>query len=634
MSETFLAGGPKFRDPEGPPWWAEEDPGDAARSLLETVRAIEYRQSSIAEGHRRHAEIYAGYTPVGVGFSSESVRPPLHATRNVVRSICDTATALISRTWPRPRVVTDGGDWEVQNRAQLLDKFLVGVYRQAKVYQVAQQAFRDSAIYGTGVFALRECGRGVNFHLKAERVLASDLIVDEQETTANATSTDYYLRKVMHKRSAVRKFAKGNAELRDAILASAGKHSSAWPGGRKVPADHVVVVEAWHIGDDDTPGRHVQAIEGVELSRREWNHPWPPLVILYWSPPLSGFYGDGVAYRQYGRQLRINYMYRWIQRCQDLIAVPRVWVDAVNGPLRIQVSNEIGEIVGYHGSKPEFQTPQAVGPEVYAWVDKLQAGGFDDEGISQATANNQLPVGVESAPAQREYSFKEGTRFAPVSQRWEDAVARECAMKCMALYRDHAVSTGPEEGTPQVIWTAKNLREVIDWESVDLTTEQYEIRVEASSLEELSPHSRIQSVIELAQTGWITPDMGRKLLGHPDIEREDKVSNASRTYAEWVATNLRQGRFVPPNAYGDIRHQEEVVTAELLNAEMGGAQFTAEGRKVMALMRDFLRAAKAEIQPIEAPAEPLEPPPPAMSIPAANNEMLMLPTQPTPYLGT
>lgn len=646
MGEKIIVGGPRHVEPDCA-WWedTEEASGaELARRLFQTVRSIEHRQSSIAEGHRRHGEIYASYSPLGLSWgSAESVRPPGQATRNVIRSVCDTATALISKAWPRPRIVTDGGDWEVQQRAEMLDRFLVGVYRRAKIYSVAQLAFRDSTIYGTGAFILRECGRGKDYYLKAERLLISDLVIDEQECPSGQDPVNYYVRKVMHKNAAVRMYAKGDKERKAAILAATGKQPLSWPGNQQVPKDYVVVIEAWHIAQSgEKDGIYVQAIDGLELDRKAWPHGWAPIITLYWSPPLSGFYGDGVAYRQYGRQRRINYLYRWIMRCQDLIAVPRVWVDAVNGPLKVQISNEIGEIVGYHGQKPEFQTPQAVGNEVYAWLDRLEQGGFDDEGISQATATNQLPVGIESAPAQREYAFKEGTRFAPVSQRWEDAIARECATKCLALYKEHATGTDIEEGSPTVVWTAKNLREVIDWDNVDLETEQYEIRVEASSLEELSPAGRIQAVIELAQTGWIEPDMGRKLLGHPDIEREDEISNASRKYAEWVAVNLKRGTYVPPNNYGDIADQEEVVKAELLNAEMGGAQKSRAGRKAMELMRQFLRAAKAELAPLDAPVVPgqpgspdmaLEAPPPAMSVPAANNEELMMPSAPPPFLG-
>lgn len=588
MPEKIVVGGPEYKDPDAQ--WSDDDleSEERARLVLDHVRAIEQRQLSISDGHRRHADIYAGYTPVGFSWGGPTApsRPPVQATRNVIRSVCDTATALISKAWPRPRIVTDGAEWDVQRRAEQLDKFLVGAYRRAGVYKEAQLAFRDSTIFGTGAYILRECGTGADYHIKAERVLPSDLVVDELECQNNpGTATNWFVRRVMPVKVALRQYAKGDKAKADLIKASEAKQPLSWPGSQHVPKGSVVVVEAWYTGE---PGRHVVCVEAGCLVDESWGFDWAPIVVLYWSPPVSGFYGDGVAYRQYGRQKRINYLYRWIQRCQDLIAVPRVWVDAANGPLKVQISNEIGEIVGYRGPKPEFQTPQAVGPELYNWLDRLEAGGFDDEGISQATAANQLPQGIESAPAQREYSFKEGTRFAPVSQRWEDSLARETATKMLALYREHYQSN-VEGGSPRVTWSSRSLVEEIEWADVDLETEAYEIRVEASSLEDLSPAGRIQSVIELAQTGWIEPDEGRRLLGHPDLERSDKKGTAAYQHAEWISMNLKRGKYVPPNVYGDLEEQEATVKADLLNAEMGGAGRDADGRKAMALMRQFLR---------------------------------------------
>jgi hypothetical protein len=293
-------------------------------------------------------------------------------------------------------------------------------------------------------------------------------------------------------------------------------------------------------------------------------------------------------------------------------------VDATNGPLRVQVSNEIGEIVGVRGTPPVFQTPQAVGQEIYRWLDQLESGGYEDEGISQMSASNQLPPGIESAPAQREYSFKEGQRFAPVSQRWEDALATETATKCLAMYK--ARYEGHE--SPKVRWSSRKLVEQIEWSEVDLDTAQYEIRVEASSLADLSPSGRLQAAIDLSQTGWIPPEEGRALIAHPDLERTDKKFNSAREHAEWISARLIKGEYHPPNELGDLQEQQDTVKADCLNAERGGAP-----DKILDLQRQFIRECETMLTP--PPADPgsaglggMQPgiaaaPAPAMSLAAA-----------------
>lgn len=594
MAEYVIVGGPVVTKPNTN-WFEEEEPAERARVLMETLREIDSRQQSISNGNRRHAEIYASYIPVGFSYSSPNgySRPQVQATRNVIRSVCDTATALIGKNLPRPRIVTDGGDWDLQQKAYQLDKFLVGIYRQGRVYQVAQHAFRDSTIFGTGAYILRE-HKKPNWHIKAHRILIDDLIVDEQECTEEYYPPNYYLRHTIPLHEAIKKYGKTDKMI-DAMVSCVGKTPAAWPGQRNVPKDHVVTVEAWHLTEAGT-GTHVMACDGCELFSKPWPFDWAPIITLYWSPPVSGFYGDGVAYRQYGRQRRINYLYRWVQRCQDLIAVPRVWVDATNGPLRVQISNEIGEVVGVRGNAPTFQTPQAVGQEIYSWLDQLEAGGYEDEGISQMSANNQLPPGLESAPAQREYSFKEGQRFAPVSQRWEEAVAQETAHKSLALYKEHYKNT---QESPSVKWSSRTLVEEIPWDEVDLDSAQYEIRVEASSLSDLSPSGRLQAAIDLSQTGWVPPEEGRRLLMHPDLERTDKKYNAAIEFAEWAAAQLRRRIPVSPCTEGDLQLQQDTVKADLQTAITKRAD-----EKTKALMRTFIRDCEDLINPPKPPTPP------------------------------
>jgi hypothetical protein len=596
MGEYFpLDDGPRKVDKPNTLWFEEENCAERVTCLMGTLREIDYRQSTITNGNRRHAEIYASYLPVGFSYSTPQgySRREVQATRNVIRSVCDTATALIGKNLPRPRIVTDGGDWDLQQKAYQLDKFLVGVYRQGKVYNTAQTAFRDSTIFGTGAYILR-AHEHPEWHVKAHRILINDLIVDEQECAFEPSPNNYYLRHTLPINVALKKWGT-DEEKQDAIVAAMGRSPSAWPGQRNVPKDHVVIVEAWHV-EQDGPGIHCAAVDGCELFCKKWPFSWAPIVVLYWSPPVSGFYGDGVAYRQFGRQKRINYLYRWIQRCQDLIAVPRVWVDATNGPLRVQISNEIGEIVGVRGNPPVFQTPQAVGQEIYRWLDMLESGGYEDEGISQMSASNQLPPGIESAPAQREYSFKEGQRFAPVSQRWEDAVAIETANKVLALYKERYKS---HDVSPRAKWSSRKLVEQIPWEDVDLDNAQYEIRVEASSLSDLSPSGRLQAAIDISQTGWIPPEEGRRLLMHPDIERTDKKYNASIEYAEWASAELLRGRWVSPCEYGDLQLQQDTVKSDFQNAEMRGAP-----EKIKSLQRQFIHECEALINP-PAPPTPV-----------------------------
>jgi hypothetical protein len=544
------------------PWWEHERDSDKganaqlANALISTVQDIERRQKSIHDGHRRHAKLYAGYLPNGLAqgaSASSNSRAPFTATKAVVRSLCDTAHALIVRSRPRPSFVTDGADWKVQKQAEDMDQFSQGAYARSGIYKVAPRSFHDTTWSGTGAWTYVTQGKGDDFRVLTERVLVDDLIVDEEECREHLEPQNVYHRVTVRCDVLIKRYCSGNSQRDIAVRARLLAARGSWPN-ISVPSDRVVLVRAYHIDPEDGEHRKVLSCNGVVLADEKWPYPWHPFTFLWWSQPITGFYGDGIAYRQLGRQERITYMYRWIHRCHELLATPTAWVDPAGGPPMMHMNNEIGRIIQAR-RPPVFQVHQVVPPEIYKWLDELENSAFDEEGISRHMAQNQLPPGVDSAPAQRELVFKEGQRFAPVSQRWEHAVAVEPAEKMIAMYRHHMTTSKTKM---KMRWADQKLIHQVDWP--DLDEDQYVIRADASNADSLSPAARTQSALELAQTGWITPAQGLALLDHPDLRAEYELDNAGINYAKMILFRMMKGEAgIPVDEHSDLTVLEMIV---------------------------------------------------------------------------
>lgn len=541
------------------PWHAMEMKPDSANTeiascLMQTIQEIEHRQRSIFDGNKRHARIYAGYLPSGLNdASSIASRKPFEATKAVVRSICDTATALMVRARPKADFVTDGADWEIQMQAEDADQFCVGAYQQAGLYPTAARCFHDSTVFGTGAWKYIPDNSKKNFLVRTDRILIDDLVVDEDECRETMEPENYYHCMRVRTDAVMRKYGSQDDKLSTAIrMGILATKEQGW-ATRRVGKGQCILVDAYHIDPSGQNHTRMLAVNGVVIKRESWPFPWAPFTFLWWAMPLTGFYGDGIAYRQFGRQERVSYMYRWVQRIHDMLATPTTYVDPVGGPPILQMSNEIGRIIATR--KPPTFAPQAmVAPEVYRWLDNLERGGYEDEGISSDMAQNEIPAGVESAPAQRELSFKQGQRFAPVSQRYEDAVAVETATKLIAFYQHHCKSSGKR---PTASYAGLNT--LYNIELPDLDASAYCIRAAAASLESLSPAARTQSALELAQTGWISPSEGRALIGHPDLRESDELGNAAENYAKMVLHDLYRGKQVAVDTLADLSILDRVV---------------------------------------------------------------------------
>ena len=78
----------------------------------------------------------------------------------------------ITKNKPKPTFLTDGADWELQQKAKKLTKFCEGVFYGAKVYQEATKAFIDACIFGTGAVKFFAC----DGEIKCERVLIDEIL--------------------------------------------------------------------------------------------------------------------------------------------------------------------------------------------------------------------------------------------------------------------------------------------------------------------------------------------------------------------------------------------------------------------------------------------------------------------------
>lgn len=595
-----------------PLWFEMDRKGGADPELAEaisaTVKDIERRQFFIHEGNKRHARIYSGYLPSS--YVGSSVRAPFAATKAVVRKVCDTATALIIKSRPRPTFVTDGADFKVQQSAEDMDQFMVGAYAVGGLYRVAPRSFHASTVLGTGGWKLVMKGRGEKFRVNYEYVQMDDIIVDEDECRESLVPQNLYQRTVVRTEQLIKRYAQGDdaesKERRQRLMAAA--NTNEWPN-LQLPRDRTVLIEAYHV-DEEGENRRVLMAAGVVLEDRVWPFDFFPYEFLWWNLPQSGFYGDGIAYRQFGRQERITYLHKWIQKVLDTYATPTAWVDPVGGPPTLQMSNEIGKVIMAR-RPPSFPNQQIVPPEVYSWLNKLEEDGLEDEGISIYMASNQQQPGIESAPAQREQSYKEGQMFAPVSQRWEDAIAVGTARKTVAMYKHHADTTTVR---PRVKWADRRLMYDIAWP--DLDADAYIIRPEASSLDALSPSARTQAALELAQTGWISPIEGRAMVGHPDLKESDELGTAPFSYAKWVLRKLMHMEAVLVDEKADMAILQDVIQKGRLVAITKNAP-----EKIIAHMDRYLESLDAYIKQAQEAA---------MMEQAQQQAMMQAATQPTP----
>jgi hypothetical protein len=371
----------------------------------------------------------------------------------------------------------------------------------------------------------------------------------------------------------------------------------------RVPNHQMAVIESWRrpsgpgVGD----GVHCMTIDGLTLLHEKWDDDCFPFVAYHWSEPITGFYGKGLAAQLVGIQLRINKLNRFIDECHDLIAVPRVFMDVGGKPVKAQLTDKVGQIVATRGGKPPtFYTPPAVSPEIYQRLEQLKRSAYELAGISQLSASAKKPGGLESAVALREFNDIETQRFAINAQRYEQfflEIARHVVRLAKKLHG--------RGGKPSVVFQARKFVEKIEWNEVDLDEDVYSMSIESSSILSRTPAGRLQSVIEMMSAGLIDPVEGRRLMGHPDLERTFDIQNAAIEDLEAVIENLLDGKWEAPEGMQNLVDGLPRMQLAYLRAKRDGAP-----RDRLDLMLRWMTLAQKHLEQAQAAQMAATTPPP------------------------
>ena len=513
-------------------WYECDEPGP---EIFKVAQEIEEEQSSLREGWKRWARAYSNRDEMGLDWNLNSSREPDQnfVTENVVKSVIDTAASIIAKNRVKVRVMTNGAAFNDQRKARRLEKFVYGEMKARDCWEVGPLVFRDACIFGTGVLKVFPHKKKV----RIERRLISDIIVDER-SAIDGKPKELFERQLIDAEVLKAMFPKHHEEIGRAA------ENRQW-AGKEIPKGMVVVLEAWRLGPN---GKHVIAIESATLKTEKYKKEEFPFVWFRWDGlPLSGFYGLGLARDLNGIQTRINQLNRFIQRCQDLIAVPRIFVDMSSKLLKVQINNKIGAIIPYRGKPPTFFTPQALNSEIYEYKEQLKRSAFEFAGISQMSAHALKPAGLESAVALREFSDIEVGRFVIQSQRYE-RMYTELGEKIIKIARDlYASGTSMSASFPN-----KNVLEKIEWKDVDLEEDRFALDIQPASLLSMSPSARLQAVTELAQVGQLDKAEVRYLLNHPDLEASNDIATADYKMATMVEEQLLNGEVVIPEPFYNL----------------------------------------------------------------------------------
>lgn len=593
-------------------WWEAKSKKElsdqviATASFLKEMQQFRYRQAGV------YARLYGNmplFNYAGSGLAKQSMVTNLpidRPTMNVVQSCIDTLVSRVTQSRPRPIFLTDNSDYKERNLAKQLNNFIVGELYQTKAYELGELLLRDAAALGTGCLKIYETS---DHRVALERVLLTELLVDPNDALYG-TPRQLYQLKLVDRSVLMENFPK----YRSDIEAAEQSFPDNTGDSARTISDQVMVVECWHLpsGKNAGDGRHSIACSSGIIFDEDWNKEEFPFVFMHYSPRIMGFWGQGLAEQLMGTQVEINKLLMTISQSINLVGVPRVFVEDGSKVVKSHLNSNVGAIVTYRGTKPQYEVAPCVPEEVYAQLQRLVQYAYQQSGVSALAASAQKPAGLNSGEAIRNYDDLQSDRFAALVRRY-DNVFVSLAYQIIDLAKDIA----EREGKYQTVYPNKNGTKEIDLPAAKLLDNKFVIQCfDASSLPR-DPAGRLQKVTEMMQSGMITMQEGRRLLDYPDLEQVDKLANASEERILQILDEIvEDGKYTPPDPFMDLGLATQLVT-QYYNLYSSAKLEESKAQ----MLRDFSTQVMALKQAAMPPPEP-QGQPQAVPMPRPTSDVL------------
>lgn len=582
-------------------WWNEEGEA-AARCLFDEIKKINQNDSPRLNSILRYLRAYTGRDNVNVSTIDVISRLQLKADSakiverglnyNVIQSTINTLHSKICKRREKVRFLTNGGDWESQRQAQKADRFMYGLFMQARVHEVNSKQTLDSYWSGSGFVQVHHALRNKKIVLLVDRIHPAEIVVDQSECETCEPRT---MRRV--KAVDVEILRRRFPDLRDKIDLLRINQTA----GYDALSGKALVAESWHLPDDNGEGgRHILAIENAVLFEEPYSEFSFPIIKqdYLWTP--FGYYGIGIAELLVTHQRELDSLVEYRQQCLKRGANPRTYVERSSKVSPNQLTNGPNVIVEYTGVRPVQEAAPPYADTLARDIEDIFQKAYQEVGISQLSASSQKPAGIQSGKALREMSDIESERFQIAGQNRQHAhldIARAIIREVKRI--NNLIKSNPEykQADASFMTYDKELGlEKFKLTDLDLLEDEYIIQMHNTSMFPNKPEGQLEFAQELASAGLIDQQEALELLDFPDTSSVINRNLAGNRFArQAVEKMLDDGVYTAPDPYED--HARNYTTAQKYYLQ---AKLKGYGEERLSLLRRYMDANISMIQKKQA----------------------------------
>lgn len=587
-------------------WW-DQDEKTLYKDLFALYKSIEQNQTPGIQNSLDNYRLYGNLDSVGLDYYNynRTANTSNSLKLNVIQSCVDTVTNKISKNNPRIKFLTTDGDESQQSTAKKLNKFIDGQFYKTKIYEKGQMSFRDAAINGDGIIKTYR----VKNEIRAERIIPLEILVDDNESLYG-TPANLYQKKWISREQLLADYPDFATEISMAKTQADADYSSFRPtNGTKTP-DMILTIEAWHLPTNEKKdnGRHVICIDSATLydDPAGWCYDYFPFSFIKWNKRPVGFYGKGLGDDLRGIQIEINKTVRTISLSNQLVGVPRLFVNSATKIVDAHINDNVGNIIRHDGPIPQFVNAQPIHPDVVSWLRELYQKAYELSGVSQLSAQSKKPSGLDSGVAIREFNDIESERFILIGQAYERFymdIADKMLDLAQEIEQDETLTK--EERNQEVEVIEKKFVGKITWKEINLKNCSYVMRMHPVSSLTGTISDKLQQVNEYINLGVIQREDAAELLNFPDVEAFMTLETAAvEDIKKTIELILTKGEYSAPEPFQNLTYGLKAFQQAYLRVRTVASEDKLQMmRDWMATAQNLLKQAQAEASAMQAQAQ-------------------------------
>lgn len=537
-------------------WWKLES-DDLAKEVWRIATGLQDTQKGRTELACSSLSLYEGLKIENLRSSSYMSGRPAEAEEgkrnkvNISRTGCNAVVAEIAgRQKPTAKCQTHGGNWATKRKARRLEKFIEGCFRQRHgqhrdFWDLGLEAFLDSTIFEWGGIKFSgipskkdKDGKQLEpARILAERVMCHEWYVDPLDARYGCPGSLFHVFAMDRdlalwlfcENPALKLSGEQKADIKKAIEEAKTFEEEELAAGREMAyraSDSIKIVESWRRRlPSGQPGKHVFCLDGVLLAEEEWGEDGFPLARMLWARHRWGWSATALIEEGRGLAEGLSENFDKLTTRFRICGAKRTYIyeDALVDENDMQRNDDESIIKIRTGREyPQETSPSPVAQSEVDWMITHYDFFWKTTRISEMKATSRKEPGIEAGVALRYLGDMQSNAFSPVAKNYEMLYVESAEQFILRARELAAMGENP----------SVYMDEEIDWKSVELPENSYEITVGPASGLPNDVAGRIQLASELKDAGILPPDVYVRLIQLPDLEVEMNQLAAQHRYME------------------------------------------------------------------------------------------------------